>query len=207
MKSPHSLPGRIYSNEEANKRLENQIKRYEKSKHDPDDFLACLQTAYVIVGIAIVVSLGIYYMRHFSQRNQRRNSIAFDRTVLKMIDYIHGSVNEACNDSNPVTIPELEEHFGRSPTYEDALRHITTTVYRNILYVDHTFKSLAPSWPARCRLPSWSFNVSLKAPRLDKNTAIVGAILLGAVTLSLVIARVWLRPSRVELLDALAKRN
>ena len=207
MKSPNSLPGRIYSDEEANKRLENRIKRHEKPNNDPDDSLACLQTAYILLVFAMAVSLGIYYLRHVSERTQRRNSMAFDRTVLKMIEYIHSSVNDACNESNTVTVPELEEHFGRSPTYEDALRHITNTVYRNILYVNHTFKSLAPNWPARCRLPSWrSFNLSLKNPGLemDKNTAIVGAILLGAVTLSFVIARCWLRSGRVEVLT---KRN
>ena len=182
MRNRQSLPGRVLSNEDADKLLHERGRKQTNTTSEED--FAFLKFVYVIVGLAIVVSIGIQYIRSVNRRNRAQHSIASDRTALKMLDYIHSSVNEACNDSNIVSITELHDHFGSSPQYDEALHHITNTVFRDILFVNATFKSLNPKWPARCHFAGWAFNAKFE---LSRNTLIPVGILGVAIAISLVI--------------------
>ena len=182
------LPGNALTGNEMRKRIAELESRNKKKGDDQKEEISFLLMLHVVVGLLICLGIAFYYKKH---RTSDENSE--DRTLRKMIEYIHDSVNDECNDSRSVPMEELFEHFGRSPQYHNSIENLQLTVFRDIVFAGATFKSLKPNWPARCYVRfRWQMNFPRLVISISRDKLILIVVVSASVIVAAIIAKVIL---------------
>jgi hypothetical protein len=146
-----TLPGQLTTNDD----VVDRIRRTQKSKSVIKDSTLSIETdvgilklGVIIVGALLFMCIIMYFRRKYNER---------ERTVVRflereMIGFIHASVHSDCSGARGVPREELMQKFGKRSGYNEAIRFLSETIFRDIDFHNDTFLSLTPKFPRRCRI-------------------------------------------------------